>query len=129
MFCRLPAFHPVLSRELERRFGGLGSTPKDVGAVHAARPGHEFCRELLDGFVGERGATDVRDATGLARHRLANFAHAMSDTGDERTADAVEVSLPRLVFDPAPLATHGQWVVARKVPIEDRRIGVAVHER
>jgi hypothetical protein len=44
----------------------------------------------------------------------------MSDTGDERTTDGVEVPLPGLVFNPAPLATHGQRIVAREVAVEDR---------
>ena len=120
MLARATAFDPVLARELERGLGGLGAAAQDVGAVHAVRSRDQLRGELLNGFIREGGATDVGESARLARHGLADLAHAMADAGHKRAAHGVEVSLSGVVLDPAPLAAHGQRKIAREVPIEDR---------
>jgi hypothetical protein len=107
----------------------LRTAAEDVGAVHAVGLLDEPRGELLDGLVGERGATDIRDAAGLACHGLTDLMHSVADAGDEGATHGVEVALPVLVLDPAPLAAHGQRKLAREVPIEDRRIRVPMHGR
>jgi hypothetical protein len=46
----------------------------------------------------------------------------MAKVRHKRSADAVEVPLPLLVDQPAALAAHDEWIIAREMAVKDRRI-------
>ena len=90
------ALEPILTRELDRGFGGLGSAGGEVDAAvspHPVRSERENAlSELFDDGDVELGRVDIRQARSLLSHGPRYFLDAVADCYDRRAPRGVEIT-------------------------------------
>src|SRR5204863_46141 len=123
----VPPLHPVLARQLQRRFHSLGPARQEVQLVEVAGQGAgELLRQLLDRAMGERRPREVAELARLLGHRARDLGVRVAEVRDIRPPDRVEVAFAVLVDEPAPLAPHDAREGAPQLAVKDVAVGIAV---
>ncbi len=91
---RIAAFEPVLTRELDRGFGGFRSAGGEINAAAVAKIGRSQREQALGEFFGGCGMKLRRVGEGDLRrlfgHRAPDFGDAVADADDGGLAGSVE---------------------------------------
>ena len=126
-FIRPAALDPVLARELQCGFDGLGAATEEVklGQIPGEDFG-DFSGELFDRPMREHGAGEVAELPRLLRHCRGNLRIRMAQVCDVRAADGVEIALAAFVEQPAAFAAHDLGILVAELAVEDGAVGVLV---
>ena len=127
VLCGLSRIHPVLARQLQRRFHRLGAARQEVQLVEVAgESGGELSGQLLDGAVREGRAREIAELPRLLRHGVGDVGVRVAEVGDVGAADGVEIALAAVVDEPAPLAAHDAGEGTPQLAVENVSIGIPV---
>ena len=96
-----PDFERPLAGHLDRRFHALGPRGHEIGMGEPARGvADQHLGELFGAAGGIQRGVRVAEPVDLVLHRLDHMGVAVAETGDRRTARAVDHLMPRGVAQP-----------------------------
>jgi len=95
----------------------LERSPGSVSAISAAS-------SSTGPWVNRAG--EVAELPRLLGDRLGNFGIGVTQVGDVRAPDRIQVALATLVDEPAAFAPHDLGILVPELPVEDVAVGVVV---